>query len=126
MLKKIAGIKPSFESRVTNEAVRNVFGAPALSHTLLQCQLKFLGKIASQGDNSILRTLVFKDSCFELRPLRGRRRRGRPRNAWAPELFAIAKRIATTSSTLDTLWANSVTTRESWKRAVAQFCTNLA
>ena len=125
-LRQIAGIKASYYSRISNGVVRGVFGVTKLSHTLLHHQLKLLGKIARQDDSNILRRIVFEDGSIDLRPLSSKRRRGRPRKAWAPELYAIAKRIAVTSQNLKNLWANSATAREGWNRAVLQYCANLA
>ena len=123
----VAGIKPSFYSRVSNHSVRTSLGAAPLNHTLLQYQLNLLGKIARQHEGNVLRNIVFQESSTDLRPLLGRRRKGRPRKTWATELHAVSKRIALREQqNLEDLWANSATAREVWKQAVLQHCMNPA
>ena len=67
-LRRIAGIKPSYVSRVSKATVRNTLHAKPLAQTLLQRQLIYLGKLAAKPPNNVLREFVFEDGRTSLRP----------------------------------------------------------
>ena len=65
-LRRIAGIKPSYVSRVSNNAVREILGAQPRSHRLLEHQLLFLGRIAKADQDNALRKLIFERGSIDL------------------------------------------------------------
>ena len=118
-LRRILGIKHSYVSRVSNAAVLQRAGRGKLSDLLLRRQLILFGDIARKADDHPVRMVVFQPSSSELAQAPGRRKRGRPRQAWATELSKHAKQICRNSgwnfSELSTFPA------EAWKAAVRKY-----
>ena len=118
-LRRILGIKHSYVSRVSNAAVLQRAGRGKLSDLLLRRQLTLFGDIARKADDHPVRMVVFQPSSSELAQAPGRRKRGRPRQAWATELSKHAKQICRNSgwtfSDLGTFPA------EAWKAAVRKY-----
>ena len=118
-LRRIPGIKHSYISRVTNATVLQRAGRGKLSDLLLQRQLVLFGEIARKADDHPVRKAVFQPSSSELAQAPGRRKRGRPRQAWATELSKHAKQVCRdygwSFSNLGTFLA------EAWKAAVRKY-----
>ena len=115
-----SGIQPSYVSRVSNSAVRELLGTRSLSDKLLEHQLLLLGRIAQADQDNVLRKAILeRDSVVLVRP-RGLRRRVRPRNHWVNEVHKIAEGIAGSKPNL----ANMLS-QVSWERAVKEYCSNL-
>jgi hypothetical protein len=112
-LRKIAGVAPSFISRVSNETVLNKFDALPLSATLLQRQLCYFGKIARLPPTSSLRGFVFEPDSLRLVDV-GKRKRGRPRLEWGRELLKEAQKLCGSEVALNTRISDPV----SWKTFV--------
>ena len=110
-LRKIAGVKPSYWSRVSNESVRAKLCCEPLSRMLLQQQLIYFGKLARNPTGDVLRDAVFKPYSYSLCETPGRRRKGRPRKCWGQELYNISLRVESN------MW--DATT---WKTAVQKYC----
>ena len=121
-LRRIAHVAPSYYSRISNEAVRDMLQANSLKPVLLQRQLKYLGSIASKPAGNVLRDFVFKPGEPVLRPLEGIRRKGRPRASWSKCLYKISSDIAGSTGSLNLLWAGTPASKQMWDRAVATHC----
>jgi len=125
-LRRIAGVKPSYYSRVSNATVRNMLSAKPLKQVLLSRQLVYLGTVASKPSNNVLREYLFTPGEVMLRPIVGRRRRGRPRACWAKHLHKISVEIAGDEIRLVQLWAGTGAAKSAWKRAVEAYCNEVA
>ena len=124
-LRQIAGIPPSYTSRVTNQEVLNTLHTKSLTTQLLKRQLTYIGSIAARPAGDACRDILFLPGEIKLRPLDGKRRRGRPRASWAAYLFSIATKIAGNLVTLEQLWGPNGCSRAAWKRAVNNYCSSL-
>ena len=124
-LRKIAGIRHSYVSRVSNKTVRETLECKPLSHRLLEQQLLFIGRIASSKQDSILRKTVFIENSFTLVPVKGPRRKGRPRKHWTKELYGISVKVAGSKPSLANMWAEGHASQEIWRRAVKAYCSSL-
>jgi hypothetical protein len=123
-LRRIAGIKHSYWSRVSNKAVRDSLGSKPLSCFLRHQQLMYLGDIARKPSGNVLRDCVFKPHSFQLCAPAGPRRRGRPRTTWARELFGIAIGFAGSEEALANMWADTPGAKASWQSAVHTHCNS--
>ena len=72
-LRRIAGIKPSYVSRVSNESVLQTTKQRRASNTLLQRQMLFMGKVARLPDTDATRQNVFSPFSTDLARLVGKR-----------------------------------------------------
>ena len=124
-LRRIAGIAPSYYSRVSNTSVWNMLEAKSLKQVLLSRQLVYLGNIAGKTSNNALREYLFNPGEVTLRPIVGRRRKGRPRACWAKHLYRISLEIAGDEAGLSRFWAGTVTAKSAWKRAVDIHCNEI-
>ena len=89
-LRKVLGIPHSYIRHVTNSSVLGQARQSRLSQILLERQLTLLGKIARMGDGHPVRGCLFKPGTVELRIPPSVRRRGRPRQVWAREVYKHA------------------------------------
>ena len=120
-LRKICGIQHAYLSRVSNARVLEVANLNPLSAMLREKQLKLFGKIARQGDNSLLRQAVFETGTCSIKRLPGTRRRGRPRQTWAAGVAAQAEAAAGQQPSSDLL-QNTPSAEKSWKVTVRRYC----
>ena len=81
-LRKIIGISPSFESRVSNTAVLRRCGCKPATVLLLKRQLALLGKIMRTAEGHPLRVASFIPGSNTAITERYVRRRGRPAKEW--------------------------------------------
>ena len=122
---RVAGIQPSYISRVSNEAVRSALHTQPLKNKLLERQLIYLGSVASRPAGNVLRDFVFNPGNITLRAAHGPRRKGRPRAAWAKRLHAISMQIAGNEASLASMWEGTTASKCAWERAVRAHCNNL-
>jgi hypothetical protein len=112
-LRRIAGVLPSFLSRVSNKEVLRRFDSPALSVILLERQLGYFGKLAALPASSTLRSLVFQpDSILPIEPGKS------PRMYWSGELHRAALKLAGTAENLKKMTSNP----RVWKSHVRDYC----
>ena len=116
-LRRIAGIKPSMVSRVSNQTVLQRTDQKPFSQMLLQQQLLLYGRIARQPESSPLRSATFCPG--SLRPAADRyvRRQGRPRFEWASQLQQAAMRAAGGLFRME----EQVQNEAAWKNIVKDF-----
>ena len=124
-LRRIAGIPPSYISRISNETVRNTLQTLPLKNMLLQRQLVYLGSVARRPSGNVLRDCIFNPSEISLRAAGGPRRKGRPRAAWAKELRHISLQVAGDEASLASMWEGTPTSKSAWERAVHAHCSKL-
>ena len=124
-LRRIAGVKASFYSRVSNQTVRDMLGAKPLRHTILKQQLLYIGEIAGRRSGAVTRDAVFSPNSIHLKPLNVKRRKGRPRTSWATQLHAVALTIAGGEAVLEQMWAGTPAAKSSWRAAVTRYCNSL-
>ena len=86
-LRRIVGIPPSYTSRVTNQEVLNTLQTKPLTTKLFKRQLMHTSNIAARPASDACRDILFLPGEIKLRPLDGKRIRGRPRASWAASLF---------------------------------------
>ena len=87
--RKIAGILPSYHSRVSNATVLEILGATRLTSLMLEQQLAYFGKLARRPTSCPVRSLVFQPDLATTMATFSRRR-GRPRFEWASEMHKRA------------------------------------
>ena len=92
-IRKIVGVQHSYWSRVTNVEVLSRVNAIQLSILLREQQLVLFAKIYRRPPHDVLRQVVFQAGSDQLVLSEKRRRRGRPKLAWATELRKIAVNI---------------------------------
>ena len=116
-LRVIWGIKPSYVSRVSNNAVLDATGQRPLTVLLQKQQLLLYGKVARQSDDNPMRAATFDGG--SLRPAVDVyvRRVGRPRAAWATEVGKLAMRAAGGMRKLDESIVNDI----AWRGVVEAF-----
>ena len=89
-LRKIAGIPPSFYSRVSNERVLKQFDAEPLSVVLKRRQVMLYGKLVKQPADSLTRRVAIEDGSFKPKDWKPHRRVGRPCQRWTQSVFNLA------------------------------------
>jgi len=117
-LRKIHGLPHSYVSRISNVDVLKRAGCHTLSSTLRERQLKLLGKIARMNDDAPQKKMVFEPGGQEIRRWPGVRRRGRPRQTWAPCVWEHAIAAAGDEAALATLLQNP----QAWNLKVRRYC----
>ena len=122
-LRKIAGIQPSYYSRVSNSDVRAALGSEPLIPTLRRRQLLYLGSIASKPTGHVLRDTVLDPNTLNSGTAAGPKRRGRPRQSWSKQVLKIATGIAGSIEVLGSLWNGTRASNAAWQRAVSQKCS---
>ena len=91
-LRKIAGILPSFYSRVSNEKVLQKFDATPLSVVLKRRQVMLYGKLVKKPADSLTRRVAIEDGSFKPKDWKPKRRVGRPCQRWTQSVFNMALR----------------------------------
>jgi hypothetical protein len=122
-LREIVGIKPSYFSRVSDEAVLSSLDARPLSKSLLAQQLLYFVRLARTLAGAVLRDSVFKLGSVSLKVNNRLRCEGRPRDSWAAELHALAMQVAGSSEALRSMLINSPAAEAAWHRAERQHCS---
>ena len=114
-LRKVAGLKPFFVSRISNTSVLERAGQVQLGRQLLKQQLLLYGRMARALDTNVLRSLTFIPGT--LQPAAGRyiRRFGRPRNEWAIMLQKESAKISAQ-------WSTLIHHRSLWRQVVFKYC----
>ena len=113
--RRIAGIKPSFISRVSNKFVLQRTGQAELGRQLLKQQLLIYGRLARAPNNDVLRQLTFVPGTTQAATSRYVRRIGRPRNEWAVMLERETFKMHTQPSAI-------IHDQLLWRRAVSSYC----
>ena len=124
-LRRIAAVKHSFYSRVSNQTVLDKVGGTRLSTDLCRRQLLYIAKLARRPAGYFLRDTIFEPNSIDLKRISGPRRRGRPRIIWAEAVFNLALSIAGNHHSLVSLWANTPVARCAWQAAVDVHCSTL-
>ena len=75
-LRRIAGVQPSYYSRVSNFEVRAMLGSKPLIPAFRKRQLLYLGSIASKPTGHVLRDFIFEPQTLNLRTAAGPKKRG--------------------------------------------------
>ena len=125
-LRQVLRIPHSYISRVSNSAVLETANANLASHLLLERQLIWMGWLAVQPDEHVLRQSVFQSGDDRMTPKmpEGRKKRGRPRMCWARKVFQHAVQAAGSADKLKELWASGPAARTAWLRHVIEYCHN--
>ena len=91
-VRRILGIQPSFESRVSNKEVMDRAGIYDISCVLTQQQLEQLGRVLRADTAAPLHTAAFTPGTLEPATCHWVRRVGRPRKEWVPTVLEKARR----------------------------------
>ena len=91
-LRTILRIKPSFYSRVSNEAVLELSKCQKLSTKIRNSQLALLEQILTDTDKAVLRNVAFHGHTDVPETAFWIRRRGRPRQNWTEQLMEERRR----------------------------------
>ena len=121
-LRKLTGTPHSYVSRVSNNTVRATAGAIRLSQQVRRQQLLYLGDVARMPSGSVIRDTIFQPNSFKLVKANRPRRRGRPRNTWAGQLFNEAISIAGREQCLSTGWSRTPSAKYLWRKLVTERC----
>jgi hypothetical protein len=113
-LRSISGIKPSFVSLVSNEAVLKATCQRPLCEHVARQQLLLYGKAARASPENLLRSATFCSGSLRATTSRYVQRRGRPALEWTSEVGKMALRIVGSSRELDTVIGDAA----SWRKAV--------
>ena len=92
-LRKILHIPHSYYSRISNEEVLQRASRRSLRNILLARQLLLFHGIAQKPDDHPVRKAVFRPGSSVVQTPSGKRRRGRPRQAWVVEVTRHAKSV---------------------------------
>ena len=88
-LRRMLRILPSFLSHVPNSEVLSASHLPLLSEILRQRQIELYVRVANMPENSLVRSLTCTPTGLP-RVWALRRRRGRPRQMWAQEVYSMS------------------------------------
>ena len=122
-LRSILHIPPSYISRVSNATVLQRSHCKRLSAILKFRQLCFFQSIAVLPDDDVRRRCIFHPSSFILQKLSAPRRRGRPKQIWASEVYRMAVEIAEGFDMLGDLLRDAAKWRSTkWRSKVRAFC----
>ena len=88
-LRKIAGVLPSFLSRIPNTAILAQLRAIPLSQTLHKRQLMLYGKLVQKPDADFTRRVAIEPGDCRPRDWKPKRRVGRPCLRWAESVYAM-------------------------------------
>ena len=113
-LRKVAGIKRSFVSRVSNATVLQKNSQKQLGEQLLKQQVLLYGKVARAQAGDMLRDLAFVPGTQQPTTDQYVRRVGRPRNEWAVMLRREAFKMSPQAETI-------IHDRRLWQRVVEQY-----
>ena len=114
-LRRVLGIPSAYESRVSNDIVRQKAHSMPLSCTLLQEQIRYFRQVATSCEESPLRLSAESET--------RKRRVGRPRLCWATEVHRHAVAMAGGMDELATLLTENKST---WKARVKSYCSQLS
>ena len=78
-LRRILKVPPSYYSRIPNLQVLTMAGQKRLREMLMRQQMILMGNLAFRPPHEPVRSSIFQSHSFELRPLPGPAKRGRPR-----------------------------------------------
>ena len=120
-LRSIAGIKHSYYSRVSNQAVLETMRCLPLSVILRRRQLLYIADIARKPASHPLRDSVFEPGTYKLKSFEGSRKRGRPRATWAEQVWSTAVQISGNEDSLAALWADTPAARKAWASIVSSY-----
>ena len=118
-VRKIAGIAPSYWSRVSNLHVLQSVGALKLSDMIREQQLNFFGKLARRSDDCPVRQLVFNHD-LSMKAFDVKRRQGQPVFEWAKELFKVVNGMFASLSDFRACIAD----RARWHACIRHLCRN--
>jgi len=121
-LRKILGIQHAYWSHVSNASVLQQAQEWPLSVVLKHRQLKLFGRIARMSNTSPLRQVTFESSSVEAKVWPGTKRRGRPRDAWAPCVRAFALQAAGGETELAGMLVNTADAAARWSSAIRKYC----
>ena len=110
ILRQIAGIAPSFYSRVSNQTVLEKFNCKRMTQRLLEQQLVLYGKVAKSAD-SIMNKITFEEGSAS--PNEFQRKQGRPKLNWSAEVGKHAKKVNGNPIELSA---------DAWKANVKKYC----
>ena len=89
-IRQILRIPPAFVSRVSNTCVLEKSEQAPCSSQLLRQQLLLFGKIGRLPNNHVLRKPTFEPDAVSPATRACERKRGRPKQEWAAELYKLA------------------------------------
>ena len=115
-MRKICGVQHSYWSRITNAEVLSYVHAPKLSQLLFEQQLLVFGKMYRRPPHDVLREAIFKEESDVLQLYDKKRRKGRPKLAWAVEVRKMA--ITICGNDLGSILADE----QQWKKCVRKYC----
>ena len=117
-LRSILHIPPPYISRVSNATVLQRSHCKRLSAILRFRQLCLFQSIAVLPDDDVRRRCIFQPNSFILQNLSAPRRRGRPKQIWACEVYRTAVEIAEGVDMLGDLVRDAA----KWRPKVRAFC----
>ena len=85
--------------------------APKLTGILLQQQLNFFGQLARRAAMCPARQLVLVDDGLTIKDDALKRKKGRPRQTWTPEIDRLALQITVSSHRLE----ETIVNEQAWK-----------
>ena len=91
-----------------------------MDELLMEQQLLYMGVVAAQPSGHVLRDMNFSPNTHELAPLSGPRCKGRPRAAWANQVYKAAFAVAGNEQALTRMWAPTPAAKAAWQAAVRQ------
>ena len=103
-------------SRTSNAEVLSYVHAPKLSCLLLEQQLLVFGKIFRKPSDDVLRSVVFEEESDILKLSTKKRRKGRPKLAWATQVRKVAMMVSTDNLII------SLGDEVCWKLMVRKYC----
>ena len=123
-LRRILKIPHSYISRVSNSTVLEKANVKTASGMLLERQLTWMGGLARQPDDNVLRQSILKSGSDRMSPRvpEGRRKRGRPRRCWAQYVHQHAKQAAGSADRLREYWTPGPAARTAWLKCVQEYC----
>ena len=94
-LRQICRIDPSFISRMPNSEIYALCGEPLLSMVLHKRQTKLYQSITELSENDVMRKLTCAPNSVYPKVWDHNRKRGRPKQQWAPCVFKLAIQMGT-------------------------------
>ena len=90
-VRQILGIRPSYDSRISNKEVMSRAGIRTISDVLARQQLDQLGRVLRADITSPLHTVALTPGTLEPATSHFKRRVGRPRKEWVPTVLEQAR-----------------------------------
>ena len=94
-LRQICRIAPSYFSRVPNSEIYELCGDTLLSVLLHKRQIELYQSITELPENNIMRKLTCMPNSVHPKIWDGDRKRGRPKQQWAPCVFKLSIQMGT-------------------------------